>query len=214
MHYHPKAEILREEIEANRSKSLPLSELVSVYQNRISRSALKQTPDRVIQYVEVRDVDRETGAFTPTKRRAIELPSRATYELNGDELILLPNARNSLESGRKIIKIGEATKGLVLTNRYLPLYPNVNADYLVMMLDSPFVRNQLISVCRGAGSPDFRENKLEEIMIPVPVSTDLSSIDTFMEGISDQLALKKQLESKVEEVSRDIEYSLANLIEN
>ena len=213
-HYHPKAEILREEIEANRSKSLPLSELVSAYQNRISRSALKQTPDRAIQYVEVRDVDPETGAFTPTERRAIELPSRATYELNGDELILLPNAKNSLESGRKIIKIGEATKGLVLTNRYLPLYPNVNVDYLVMMLNLPFVRNQLISVCRGAGSPDFRENKFEEIMIPVPDSTDLSSIDTFMEGISDQLALKKQLESKVEEVSRDIEYSLANLIEN
>lgn len=148
-HYHPKAESLREEVETYRSKSLPLSNLVSVYKNKISRSALKQTPNRVIRYVEVRDVDPETGDFTFTKRRASELPNRATYELNGDELILLPNARNSLESGRKIIKVGEETTGLVLTNRYLPLYPKVNTDYLVMMLNSSFVRDQLISVCRG-----------------------------------------------------------------
>lgn len=213
-HYHPKAINLRNEIEANRSKSLPLSNLVSVYKNKLSKSALKQTPERIFQYVEVRDVDPGTGNFTPTQRRASELPSRATYELNGDELILLPNARNSIESGRQIIKIGEETKGLVLTNRYLPLYPNVNVDYLVMMLNSSFVRDQLISACRGAGSPDFRENKLKEIMIPVPDSTDLSAIDTFMENISDKLALKKQLESKVEDVSRDIEESLGKLIGN
>ena len=212
-YYHPEAEILREGIEANRSRSLPLSELVSIYQNKISKSALRQTPDRIIQYVEVRDVNPKTGTFTPTERRASELPSRATYELNGDELILLPNARNSLESGRQIIKVAEETKGLVLTNRYLPLYPNVNADYLVMMLNTSFVRDQLISVCRGAGSPDFRENKLKEIMVPVPNSTDLSSIDAFMEDISDKLALKKQLESKVEKVSRDIKKSLESLIE-
>ena len=211
-HYHPRSESLREEIEANLSKSLPLTELVSVHQNKISKSALKQTPDRTIQYVEVRDVDPMTGVFTPTERRASNLPSRATYELNGDELILLPNARNSLESGRKVIKVGEETKGIVLTNRYLPLSPNVNADYLVMMLNSEFVRNQLISACRGAGSPDFRENKLNEIMIPVPNSTDLSSIDTFMEDISDKLASKKQLESEIEEVSKNIEDSLNELI--
>ena len=211
-HYHPRAESLRQEIETKLSKSMPLSELVSVYQNKISKSALKQTPNRIIQYLEVRDVHPITGDFTPTGKRASELPSRATYELNGDELILLPNARNSLESSRMVIKVGEKTTGLVLTNRYLPLCPNVNADYLVMMLNSEFVRNQLISICRGAGAPDFRENKLEEIMIPVPNSTDLSSIDTFMETISDNLAFKKQLESQIEKVSKDIDDSLNDLI--
>lgn len=51
-------------------------------------------------------------------------------------------------------------------------------------------------------------------MIPVPVSTDLSSIDIFMESISDKLALKKQLESEIEKVSQDIEELLDSLIGN
>ena len=150
-HYHPEAEEFRGEVEANLSKTLPLSDLVSVFKNRISRSALKQTPDRMIQYVEVRDVHPISGNFSPTNRHVNELPSRATYELTGDELILLPNARNSIESGRKVIKVGEETKGLVLTNRYIPLYPNVNADYLIMMLNSEFREGptcRLVSRCR------------------------------------------------------------------
>ena len=213
-YYHPKAKELRKEIEQNKSRYLPLSKLVTTYKNRISRSALKQTPDRILDYVQVRDVDPETGSFTPTKTKVGELPSRATYEMNGDELILLPNARNSLESGRKVIKVGEETKGVILTNRYLPLYPNVNADYLVLMLNSAFVRDQLIAICRGAGSPDFRENKLEDIMVPVPVSDDLSSIDTFMEDISDKLASRKRLESEVKALSESIDDSINNLSRN
>ena len=74
------------------------------------------------------------------------------------------------------------------------------------------MRGQLVALCRGAGSPDFRENKLKDIMIPVPNSDDLSSIDTFMEDISDKLALKRALESKIDVVSRNIEKSLSGLL--
>lgn len=210
-HYHPKARELRKTVEKNRSNLVPLSELVSVYNTRISRKALKQTPDRALRYVEVKDFDPEKGTFTYTEKKIGTLPSRATYEMNGEELILLPNARNSLESKRKIIRVGEGMKGLILTNRFLPLRPRVNPEYLVMVMNTDFVRNQLIAICRGAGAPDFRETKLNNVMIPLPEGNDISSIDSYMEKISDKLALRKKLEQDLEKLESDISSSLDGL---
>ena len=203
-HYHPKAKELQQRVRQSQSNSVPLSELVSVYNNRISRSALRQNPERGLRYVEVRDFDPESGKFSYTEHKISTLPSRATYELNGEELILLPNAKNSLESRRKVIKVGAEMKGLIMTNRFLPLRPRVNPDYLVMMLNTDFVKDQLIAICRGAGSPDFRETQISEVMIPVPDSSDLSSIDSFMENIADTIAEKKDLERKISQLDKNV----------
>lgn len=202
-HYHPQAKKIREEIESNKSRLVKLSKLVSVYNNRISRKNMREIPTQILRYAEVRDFDVDTNKFTYKKHKIGTLPSRATYELNGEELILLPNARNSLESKRKVIKIGDETKGIILTNRFLPLRPNVNVDFLVMMLNHEIVREQLIAACRGAGSPDFREGKLAEIMIPVPNSEDLSSIDSFMEKVADNLIEIAELQEKVIEIQAE-----------
>jgi type I restriction enzyme M protein len=210
-HYHPKAQSLRQRVESEKSKLVPLSELVSVYNNRISRKALRQTPDRALRYVEVRDFEPEKGTFTYNEYKIGTLPSRATYELNGEELILLPNAKNSLESRRKVIKVGEETKGLIMTNRFLPLRPKVNPEYLLMMLNTDFVRDQLIAICRGAGAPDFRENKISEVMIPLPEGNDISSIDSYMEKMADKLALKKQMENQVAKMEQEINASIKSL---
>jgi len=204
-HYHPRAKALQSEVEAKGSRSVPLSEMVSVYGNRISRKGLRQTPERVLRYVEVRDFDPQTGAFSYTEHKSGTLPSRATYELNGDELVLLPNAKHSLESGRRIIRVGEDTEGLIMTNRFLPLRPRVNPEYLVLMLNTDFVRKQIIAICRGAGSPDFRESQLSQVMIPVPDADDLSSIDAYMEQMADKLAAKKNLEKQIAGIDSDIE---------
>lgn len=210
-HYHPDAERIRADVEANRGRSVPLSDLASVYQNRISRRALRETPDRMLQYLEVGKVDKFTGEFHPKEVRASELPSRATYELNGEELILLPNAANSLESGRNIVKVEDNTQGVILTNRFIPLRSHVSADYLVLMLNTQFVRNQLIASCRGAGAPDLNSDKLQDIMIPVPDSTDLSSIDVFMDSIADTLSHQKQLERQAMEASGKVQERLRSL---
>ena len=211
-YYHPNAQSLRKNLDSH-SDLIPLSDLVSVYNNRISRSVLRQTPDRILRYVEVRDFDPRTGEFSFTELSANNLPSRATYEMNGEEVILLPNARNSLESGRRIVKIGDELRGFILTNRFIPLRPRVNPDYRVMMLNTDFVKDQLIAACRGAGSPDFRENKLSDIMIPVPIKDDLTSIDTFMEEISDKIALQNSLRDKLSKVDSDINASIKSLYE-
>jgi type I restriction enzyme M protein len=210
-HYHPRAKEFREAVKSKQSALVPLSELVSVYPNRISRKVLKQTADRILRYVEVGDFDPEKATFAYTEHRITTLPSRATYEMNGEELVLLPNAKNSLESKRKIIKVGEEMKGIILTNRFLPLRPKVNADYLVMILNTDFVRKQLIDICRGAGSPDFRENKLKEVMIPVPDKNDLSSIDTFMERLEDKIAAKKLLEKQILGLEEEITNSIRSV---
>jgi type I restriction enzyme M protein len=209
--YHPKARQLRKAVEKNRSNLVPLSDLVSVYNTRISRKALKQTPERILRYIEVGDFDPEKAIFTFTEHKIGTLPSRATYEMNGEELILLPNAKNSLESRRRIIRVCEEMKGFIMTNRFLPLRARVNPEYLVMMLNTDFVRNQLIAICRGAGAPDFRENKLNEVMIPLPEGNDITSIDSYMEGISDKLALRKKLENDLEKLQYEISSSLDGL---
>jgi type I restriction enzyme M protein len=211
--YNPQAIERRDRIEAS-SNTVPLSELVSAYDNRISRRALRQTPERILRYVEVGDFDPETGEFTYTEHKIATLPSRATYELTGDEeLILLPNAKNSLESRRKVIRVKEEVKGLIMTNRFLPLRPRVNPEYLILMLNSDFVRNQLIDICRGAGAPDFRAGSLSQVMIPVPDATDLSSIDSFMENLADQLADKRAKQKEIAEIDDNVRRMLEGISE-
>lgn len=203
-YYHPKAKELRTKIAEKKEAMVPLSGLVSIYDNRISRKSLKQTPNRKVKYLEVRDFDPVSGKYTPIERRVKELPSRATYELNGEELILLPNARNSLESKRRIIKIGAESNGIILTNRFLPLRPRVNPDFLLLVLNTDFVRQQIIQKCTGAGSPDLNSSKLNEVMIPVPDPNDLGSIDSFMEKIEDNLAKKRQLMEELKNIDNTI----------
>ncbi|MHC4620914.1 MAG: N-6 DNA methylase [Planctomycetota bacterium] len=211
-HYDPKARKLRRRIK-QQSDLVPLADLVSVYNNRISRKALRQTPERRLRYAQVREFDPETGVFQAVEHTINSLPSRATYEMNGEEVLLLPNARNSLESGRRVIRVGEELGGVILTNRFLPLRAKVNPEYLVLVLNTPFVRQQLIAACRGAGSPDLREGKLASIMIPVPDKEDLSSIDSFMERVADKMALKESLIGNLESVSKEIETALESLCE-
>jgi type I restriction enzyme M protein len=209
--YHPQAETLRKNITLAKKKSVPLSNLVSVHKKRISRSRLRETPSRILKYVEVGDFHPQLGSFEYKELTIGNLPSRATYEMNGEDVILLPNAKNSLESGRKVIKVGTEMSGMILTNRFLPLRPKVNIDYLVMILNTKFVRDQLIAVCRGAGAPDFRENKLDQIRVPVPDPNDYSSIDVFMEEISDKIAHRKVLENELSEIVDDIENAFDNI---
>ena len=210
--YHPKTRKLKKSIKKHGSSLIGLNELVSPYNIRISRAKLRENPDIKIKYSEVRDFDPETGEFKYRICKYNTLPSRATYELNGDDLVLLPNARNSLESRRKVIKINSNLKGIVLTNRFLPLRPKVNIDFIVWALNSDFVRDQLISVCRGAGSPDFRESKLSEIKVPVPNNNDLSTIDAFMEKIEDNLIEINDLEQKLDEIKEDTNLKFRELL--
>lgn len=209
-YYHPKARELRTRVR-NQSDLVPLTTLASVYNNRISVKALREAPDLRLRYIEVRDFHPQTGEFSFKEHTISTLPSRATYEMNGEEVIFLPNARNSLESGRKVIKVGEEVRGFILTNRFIPLRPKVNPEYLVMILNTDFVRNQLIAACKGAGSPDLRESKLGEIMIPVPDSEDLSSIDSFMENIADKIAHRDKLIDDLDKVNSDIDSSVKSL---
>ena len=209
--YHPKSKTIQKKL-AIASNLVPLTQLATPYRSRISRKLLKETPDRMMKYLEVGAFDPETGEFKAEEHKAKELPSRATYELEGDELILLPNARNSLESRRKVILIGAGTKGHILTNRFTPLVPKVNPHYLVKMLNTDFVREQMIQACRGAGSPDLRESKLETIMIPVPNPEDLSSIDGFMERISDLISEKEEVQKNLAKVNEGIEKAVAKLL--
>ena len=212
-HYHPNAKKLREQV-ARGTNTVPLTSLVSVYDNRISRKVFKQNPNRVLKYLEVRNFDPVTGSYIPTERKVKDLPSRATYELNGEELILLPNAKNSLESKRRVIKIGSDSNGLILTNRFLPLRPKVNLEFLLLTLNTNFVREQIIQKCTGAGAPDLNTKKLGDVMIPVPDTSDFSQIDSFMEKIEDMLAKKKELENEINSINGKVNSQLDKLEKN
>lgn len=210
-HYHPDAKKLRERVADGKTTMIPLTSLISVYDVRISRKSFKQTPDLIVKYLEVRDFDPLNGKYNPTDRRVTELPSRATYELNGEELILLPNAKNSLESKRRVIKIDSTSNGMILTNRFLPLRPKVNPEFLLLTLNTEFVREQIIQKCTGAGSPDLNVKKLDAVMIPVPDPNDLSTIDSFMESVEDLIARKQKIQNEVDEIDNQIYNTLQKL---
>ena len=211
-YYHPRSKEIRASISTDNSNLVPITKLVSLYKNRISRKSLLENPERELFYLEVGDFDPSSGEVISHKTfKPRELPSRATYELNGDEIVLLPNAKNSLESGRKVIVVGEKVRNFIITNRFTPLIPNINPQYLVMILNTDFVRNQMILACRGAGSPDLSETKLNSILVPVPDKNNLSSIDEFMEKSADLLAQKEEFQRELDRINNDIEISLNRL---
>ena len=70
----------------------------------------------------------------------------------------------------------------------------------------------MILACKGAGSPDLRESKLETILIPVPNKNDLSSIDGFMEEISDLTAKKNRLQDELSKAEDALAESVRRII--
>jgi len=129
--------------------------------------------DALYRYFEVSDADIKTGEVTAVRNATgFELAKKGRIRnrvLKGD--VLLPNHRDSLiaasaQNGRSVVLVGDDLDGVLTTDRFLVLRPNINPLVLAWILNSAPVRRQLVARCRGAASLDIRDAVLAEVRVP------------------------------------------------
>lgn len=148
------------------------------------------------QYLEVGGADPETGRILElTEYAAEELPSRARWIVR-EGMILLPNHRNSIASGRSPVFVSQEHDGIVVTSRFIPLFCKVPAAYVYHLLDLPIVKEKLLTTVTGSSSTEIKWEAIADLPVPVPGGEDY---DTFL---SDVLELESKIENYREQMAK------------
>ena len=154
-----------------------------------------------VQYVEVGDTDKETGRIVSTTELEVqELPSRAKWVAR-ENMLLIPNHRNSIKAGRSVTLVPAEHDGVVVTSRFLVVRSTVPAVYLYHILNLDIVRERLLTLVSGSSSTEIKFDQLSEILVPLPEDDDfdlwLEKINVLTTEIEESRAT---LESKTQEL--------------
>lgn len=174
-------------------KSAPLTELLVPCTDIIHRRKDNATK---VNYVEVGDTDPETGKIVGwTEYEIGKLPSRAKF-IARENMLLIPNHRNSVRSGRSVVLVPAEFDGVVVTSRFIVARTKVPALYLKHVLNLPFVREKMLRLVSGSSSTELKLDQLRDIMVPLPEEGDF---DLFIE--------------RLEELTTEIDQARAQLLE-
>jgi hypothetical protein len=175
-------------------RSAPLTELLVPSSEIIHRS---KTSAVKVRYAEVGDTDPNTGRITNmTEYEIRNLPSRAKYVIR-ENMLLIPNHRNSIKSGRSVVLVPPEHDGVVVTSRFIVARANVPALYMYQVLNLPFIKEKMLRLVSGSSSTEIKFAQLKEIIVPLP---DEGDFDLFIE--------------KLQAVSQDIEDARRHLTAN
>jgi type I restriction enzyme M protein len=140
------------------------------------------------QYLEVGGTDPATGKIIELKEYSAQnLPSRAKWIVR-EGMVLLPNHRNSIASGRAPVLVTEEYDGIVATSRFIPLFCKVPPAYVYHILNQDIMKQKLLTTVTGSSSTEIKWNNISRIPVPTPPNDDY---DTFLADIM-------ELESKIE----------------
>ena len=135
---------------------------------------------RIVNYVEVGDADKDTGRICAfTKHEVQHLPSRAKW-IARENLLLIPNHRNSIKAGRSVTLVPPEHDGDVVTSRFIVVRSKVPARYLYHVLNLPIVKQRMLTLVSGSSSTEIKFDQLSEIMVPLPENDDF---DLWLERI-------------------------------
>jgi len=143
------------------------------------------------KYLEVGGADPVTGRIVElAEYLAPELPSRAKWIVR-EGMVLLPNHRNSIASGRAPVLITEEYDGIVVTSRFIPLFCKVPAAYVYHLLNLDLMKEKLLTTVTGSSSTEIKWEIISKLPVPVPENEDY---DTFLADVM-------ELESKIQKYS-------------
>ena len=146
----------------------PLSEAVKVITKRAN---FRKTPDKIIKYVAIADIDPESSQIiSHTEMAAYQAPSRATYEIK-DGYILTATSGNSTGTKRHAsCFVTRKENDFICTNGLIPLQPNKDTEslYLLFYLKSPFFLEQVKRELTGAAIPAISLEDLKQVLIYLP----------------------------------------------
>ena len=139
------------------------------------------------RYLEVGGADPVSGKIIELREYyARELPSRAKWIVR-EGMVLMPNHRNSIASGRAPVLVTDEYDGIVVTSRFIPLFCKVPSAYVYHILNLDIVKKKLLTTVTGSSSTEIKWDIVSSVQVPVPPDDDY---DTFLADVM-------ELESKI-----------------
>ena len=181
-------------------RSEPLTKLLIPSTEGMRR---KRGNTQKVRYVEVGDTDRETGLITTwTELEVQNLPQRARWVAR-ENMLLIPNHRNSIKSGRSVTLVPAEYDGVVVTSRFIVARSTVPAVYLYHILNMNIVQQRMLTLVSGSSSTEIKFDQLAEILVPLPADDDfdlwLEQVNTLTSEIEQSRAIteskKRELQS-------------------
>ena len=190
---------------AESGTAVPLTSLVTQTTEFIKRG---KTNERMVSYIEVGDTDKQTGQIlTPHEYKVKDLPSRARHILR-ENILLIPNHRNSIKAGRSVVLVPAEADGWVATSRFISVICRVPALYLYYILNLPFVKEAMLRLVSGSSSSEVKFDQLSEIMVPMPPGGDFDALIDDIVRAQEEIA---ELESQLAESRGRMRESLSQL---
>ena len=176
LYYQPGAHLRVSDPSQGRSE--PLTNLLIPSTEVLGR---KRSNALKVQYVEVGDTDKDTGRIINTTELEVQnLPTRAKWVAR-ENMILIPNHRNSIKAGRSVTLVPAEYDGVVVTSRFLVARTTIPAIYLYHILNLDIVKQRILTLVSGSSSTEIKFDQLSEILVPLPEDDDY---DLWMEKIN------------------------------
>ena len=181
-----------------RGKNVPLTDILIPGTEIIRRT---KDSNVKVRYVEVGDTDMATGRILKTGTYEIsKLPSRAKYIVR-ENMLLIPNHRNSIKAGRSVVLVTPEDDGIVVTSRFIVARSTVPSLYLYHLLNLDFVKQKMLTLVSGSSSTEVKFEQLREIFVPLPEEDDF---ELFLERLRD-------LQEQVDDARNELEKRRSDL---
>ena len=155
-----------------------------------------------MQYLEVGGTDKSTGRIIKTETIEVkDLPSRAKWIVR-ENMLLIPNHRNSIKAGRNVTLVPSEYDGIVVTSRFIVVRSIVPAIYLYHVLNLDIVKQRMLTLVSGSSSTEVKFEQLSEIMVPLPENDDFDLWIERIESLTGEVEeYRNTLEQKEQELS-------------
>ena len=163
-------------IEGIKNKSCkPLKDLVDFQYNKI-----KISKEEMYNYVEIADVNSYTSEIiNSTEMYGDELPSRASYILNKDDIIVATSGNSIGTKKQSKAIVTEAFSGCVCTNGFTVMKAKeVSPYFLLNFFNSDDFLNQVLKYKYGTAIPCIGREDFENILVPLPSDKEIKEIES------------------------------------
>ena len=179
--------------------SAPLTDLLIPATEFVKRN--RNNSERV-HYIEVGDTNKDSGVIvSPQEFEICHLPARAKYIVR-ENMLLIPNHRNSIRSGRSVVLVPPEYDGIVATSRFIATRSKIPAIYLFHILNLAVVKEKMLRMVSGSSSTEIKFDQLKEILIPLPKA---GGFDLFLENIEIRQRKIANLKEEMVASERDLE---------
>lgn len=164
----------------------PLKEVVDFNYNKI-----KIEKDKEYNYVEIADVNAYTSEIINSNiMPGEELPSRASYLLAKDDIIVATSGNSIGTSKQAKALVTDTYAGSICTNGFTVMTAKeISKYYLLYFFNSDVFLKQILKYKYGTAIPCIGRKDFENILVPIPDATEMEAI---VERIRKAVFLRKE----------------------